>query len=157
MLSHQTTTNMKLLVFQYNILINVLYLNKMLFRLGEIKSSLCSFCKSSDETVVQLFSSCSLYQNIWSQTQIFFSNYFTIISIFWQSAILCFMEEIQVQNDIILNHILLIYKQCVSVKKLSKFKLNWSQKLYYKNKNFIFYFCSFYFVFSFTSIIRCWV
>ena len=50
--------------FQYKILNNVLYLNKMLSRFGKVKSPLCSFFKSFEETPVHLFSNCSLSQNI---------------------------------------------------------------------------------------------
>ena len=47
--------------FQYKILNNVLYLNKMLFRFGKTPSSLCSFCKLHEEslTLIHLFSSCN--------------------------------------------------------------------------------------------------
>ena len=37
--------------FQYKILNNVLYLNKMLFRFGKTLSALCSFCKLHEETL----------------------------------------------------------------------------------------------------------
>ena len=67
LLSCKTTIKTKLHVFQHKILNNIL--NKMLFRIGKVKSPLCSFCKSSEETSLHLFSRCSLLQNIWSQTQ----------------------------------------------------------------------------------------
>ena len=56
----KTTINTKLFVFQYRILNNVLYLNKMLFTFGKVKFPLCSFCQSSEETAVHLFSIFSL-------------------------------------------------------------------------------------------------
>ena len=96
LLTRKTTINMKLLVFQCKTLNNVLYLNKMIFRFGKVKSSLCSFCKSSEETSVHLFSSSSLSQNIWSQTQVFFSNYFTILNILPQSAILVLWKKFKI-------------------------------------------------------------
>ena len=37
-------------LFQYKLLNNVLYLNKMLFRFGKIDLPLYSFCKMTDET-----------------------------------------------------------------------------------------------------------
>ena len=42
--------------FQYNILNNVLYLNKILFCFGKSPSPLCCFCKLHDETLIHLFS-----------------------------------------------------------------------------------------------------
>ena len=68
----------------------------MLFRFGIVKSPLCSFCKSSEETAVHLFSSCSLSKNIWTQTQAFFSSNFTISA----QCHSWFMEEIQDQHNI---------------------------------------------------------
>ena len=40
----------------------------MLFRFEKVKSPLCSFCKSSDETAVYLSGRCLLSQSVWSQT-----------------------------------------------------------------------------------------
>ena len=70
----------------------------MLFRFGKVKSTLRSFCKSSEEAAVCLFSRCSLSETIWSQThkfEVFFANYFTIPNILPQSVIHGFNEEIQ--------------------------------------------------------------
>ena len=67
----------------------------MLFRFGKVKSPLCSFYKSSVETAVHLFSTCSPSQNTWSQTQVFFSKCFTTPNISPQSANFGFMEQIQ--------------------------------------------------------------
>ena len=38
----------KLRAFQFKLLNNVLYLNKMIFKFGKIRSSLCSFCNFKD-------------------------------------------------------------------------------------------------------------
>ena len=52
------TKDSRLRVFQYKLLNNVLYLNKMLFRFGKIDSPLCSFCKMIEETPLHLFYNC---------------------------------------------------------------------------------------------------
>ena len=39
--------------FQYKVLNNVPYLNKKLLIFGKLPSSLCSFCKQVDETILQ--------------------------------------------------------------------------------------------------------
>ena len=70
--------NTKHCSFQQNILNNVLYLNKRLFKFGKVKSQLCSFCKSAEETITHLFSECLCAQCIWNQTRTFFSSYITI-------------------------------------------------------------------------------
>ena len=104
LLPHKPTLNTKLRVFQYKVLNNVLYLNKIFFRCGKVKSPLWFFCKSCGEIPVHFFSSCSLWQNIWSQAQVFFSN---------SKCQPDFMEEIQDEPNIVINHILLIYKHYV--------------------------------------------
>ena len=78
LLPRKTIINTKHRSFQQKILNNVLYLNKLLFKSGKVKSQLCSFCKSAEETITHLFSECLCAQYIWNQTQIFFSGYITI-------------------------------------------------------------------------------
>ena len=56
LLPHKTTTNTKHRSFQCKILNNVLYLNKLLFKFGKIKSQLRSLCKSPEETIIHLLS-----------------------------------------------------------------------------------------------------
>ena len=41
--------------FQYKILHNIFYLNKMLFTFGKIKTPLRSFCHSNDDTIKHIF------------------------------------------------------------------------------------------------------
>ena len=55
MLPRIVTKDSRLQVFQYKLLNNVLYLNKMLFRFGKIDSLLCSFCKMIEETPLYFF------------------------------------------------------------------------------------------------------
>ena len=55
MLPRIVTKDSRLPVFQYKLLNNVLYLNKMFFRFGKIDSPLCFFCKTIDETHFSFF------------------------------------------------------------------------------------------------------
>ena len=52
------TVDTKLRTFQYKILNNILFVNKMLFKLKEVGLPLCSFCKAKDETYIHLFYKC---------------------------------------------------------------------------------------------------
>ena len=61
------TKDSRLRLFQYKLLNNVLYLNKMLLRFGKIDSSLCFFCKMTDETPVHLFYNCTKTKLVWDQ------------------------------------------------------------------------------------------
>ena len=67
MLPRIVTKDSRLQVFQYKLLNNVLYLNKMLFRFGKIDSPLCSFCKMIDETPLHLFYNCTKAKLLWDQ------------------------------------------------------------------------------------------
>ena len=49
------TTDSRIRIFQFNILRNVLYLNKKLYK---ISSPECSFCKREEETTIHLFYIC---------------------------------------------------------------------------------------------------
>ena len=57
----------RLWVFQYKLLSNVLYLNKMLFKFEKIDSLLCSFCKMIDKTPLHHFYNCTKTKLLWDQ------------------------------------------------------------------------------------------
>ena len=96
-------------VFQYKLLNNVLYLNKMLFRFGKIDSPLCSFCKMIEETPLHLFYNCIKTKLLWDQLKDFISNKtLSFPSLAPQSAIL---DHIDLSDDyLLINHLILIYK-----------------------------------------------
>jgi len=94
--------------FQYKIINNVLYLNKMLFVFKKVISPLCSFCKSEDETPLHLFFECTLTQNLWKQLSSFSRQRLNIPTLTPQSAIFGFYEP-QNKNEILINHLLLIF------------------------------------------------
>ena len=52
LLLRKTTINTKYRSFQYKILNNALYLNKILFKFRKVKFPLCSFCNSADKTII---------------------------------------------------------------------------------------------------------
>ena len=58
LLERIVTKDSKWRAFQFKLL-NVLYLNKMLFKFGKIGSPLCFFCNLKDETSYHLFCECS--------------------------------------------------------------------------------------------------
>ena len=53
-LNRNTTLDTKTDMFQYKVLHNILYANKMLLRFGKVTCP-CSFCKLHDETIMHLF------------------------------------------------------------------------------------------------------
>ena len=54
-------------VFQYKLLDNILFLNKMLLKFGIVSRSLCSFCNSEEETQFHIFHDCTHKKNLWNQ------------------------------------------------------------------------------------------
>ena len=108
-LPRKITFNRKHHSFQYKILNKVLYLNKLLFKFGKVKSPLCLFCKSAEETIIHLFSESLCVPYIWNQTQIFFSGCIAIPDVIPQSGILGFIDA-SIEQFSIINLLSLIYK-----------------------------------------------
>ena len=97
----------KLRVFQYKTLNNILFVNKMLFKLRKAESPLCSYCKNKDETYIHLFYMYKKTSVLWKQLQNFFSNALNLFSFSSQSATFGFLDDALEYKDL-LNHILLI-------------------------------------------------
>ena len=102
------TLDTRFRTFQYKLLNNVLYLNKLLYRFGKIDSPLCSFCKTQEETPFHLFYECSKANNLWVDLKSFLENRIPLPSLTPQSAIFGFIDVFD--NKLILNHLLLIFK-----------------------------------------------
>ena len=92
--------------FHFKLCHNILYVNKILHRMHLVESSTCSFCHTEDETIVHLFSQCSVTTNLWLEIRTFFSSLIALPEVTPQSAFLGFynVEE----HTIIINQILLL-------------------------------------------------
>ena len=104
--------NKKARMFQYKVLHNNLYVNKMLFKLGKVISSRCSFCTLHGKTIMHLFYNCLIVKRIWNQLKSILSNYFNFSISTPQSAIFGFWN-LDTNERLILNHLLLIFKMCI--------------------------------------------
>ena len=71
-LPRRVTINTNLRIFQYKLLHNILYLNKMLYKFGKKVSPLCSFCMGKPESAIHLF--------ILVQKQTFSGHSYSILS-----------------------------------------------------------------------------
>ena len=95
-------------MFNFKLNHNILYLNKSLTKMGILKNRLCSFCKTTEETPIHLFSECLISIQIWREIQINFINVINLPDLTPQSAFFSFYN---IQKDnIIINHVLLIFK-----------------------------------------------
>ena len=98
--------------FQYKILCNVLYLNK-LFIFGKTDTKRCSFRNFEDETTVHLFANCTKTNILWANIKEFFNEDLKLPSVTPKSVMFGFSD---VDQDIFLvsNHILLLFKHFIS-------------------------------------------
>ena len=66
------TANSHLRYFNYEIINNVLYLNKKLFQFSKTQSPLCSFCHTEAQTTLHVFHICLVTKILWNQLLLFF-------------------------------------------------------------------------------------
>ena len=109
-LPRKVSIDTTLRMFQYKILNNILFLNKLLFKFKKVSSRLCFFCNSADETPLHIFYTCNVTKRLWNELQYFVYQYL-YIEITPQSALLGFFNiGSQQQNFLLINHLLLIFK-----------------------------------------------
>ena len=87
------TKDSTLRAFQFQLLNNIIHLNKMIFKFGKSGSPLCSFCNVKDETPCYLFYECSHTIPLWNQIRHFLSNSLNIPLLTPQSAVLSTKKE----------------------------------------------------------------
>ena len=106
--ARKETANIHLRYFNYNIINNVLYLNK-LFQFGKTQSPLCSFCHTEAETTLHVFHKCSVTKILWNQLLLFLET--DLPDLTPQAALFGFIINESNNNlNILQNHILLIIK-----------------------------------------------
>ena len=128
------TKESTLRAFQFKLLKNVLYLNKMLFKFGKSGSPLCSFCNLKDETPYHLFYECSHTISLRNQLRHFLSNSLNIPLLTPRSAIFSFMN--QKENFLIINHLLFIFKFYIyNSRSSSKLNIQYLKTIIYKTRN----------------------
>ena len=111
-LIRNTNLNTKARMFQYKVLDNTLYVNKILFTFGKVISPRCSFCKLHEKTIMHLFYDCLIVKRIWNQLKSILSNNINFPISTPQSAIFGFWD-LDTNEHLILNHLLLIFKMYI--------------------------------------------
>ena len=69
------TKEVKLSVFQYKIIHNILYTNCILHKLKKVEDPHCPFCANIDQTVSHLFLSCPIAISFWSDFIIWYQSF----------------------------------------------------------------------------------
>ena len=95
--------------FQYKVFSNILYLNKKIVIFGKTPSSLSSFHKQPDETILHLFYERNITKELWKRLDLFFNDCFYVPQLLPQTAFFGFFNTYS-NNLILENHILLIFK-----------------------------------------------
>ena len=103
------TYDVKIRIFQYKLLNNVLYLNKRLSHFGIISQPKCSICELYDETPQHLFYECIYTQHSWNHLQLHISGKIASPALTPKGAIFGLTDVLDL-NYIIVNHLLLIFK-----------------------------------------------
>ena len=114
LLPRATTIESSLRSFQYKIQNNTLYLNERLFKLNAVESPQCSF----PESVLHLFCTCSVTRSLWVQFCLWASNanVLLISDLDLQYCILGMYRQ-EVQDQVIVNHLILSFKRYIYLKK----------------------------------------
>ena len=95
LLPKRVTLDKNLRIFQYKLLNNVLYLNKILFRFKKVDFPLCSYFNEEEETPLYLFHSCLKTKQLWNKLRQYFSQFINIPHFTPQSCILGIFDNNQ--------------------------------------------------------------
>ena len=96
--------------FQYKVLNNALFLNKMLFLFKKSNLPLCPFCKEKDETVFHFNFYCPNVRNLRNQLNFNLAGDLTLPPQTLQATVFGFSEKDNTENIILYNHLFLIFK-----------------------------------------------
>ena len=120
-----TTKEVKLSIFQYKIIHNVLYTNYILHKMKKVQDPHCPFCTNIDQTVTHLFVSCPIANSFWSD----FIEWYQSLSKQTLS-----LSENEIMYGVLngwpscstLNHLILIGKYFLYYKALNKVKFQFA-------------------------------
>ena len=110
MIPHKVTIETSLRVFQYKLLNNIIYLNKRIAKFDSAVNPLCSLCSQAPEDVVHLFCYCQKTQLLWELLRSVLHGHITLPDPEPTLAVVgkWFIEN---NNNLIINHIVLIFKK----------------------------------------------
>ena len=110
----KVTIESQMRIFQYKILNNVLYLNKLLYKMKIVKSPLCYFCREQNQTPIHLFCKCKVTLDYWSNLQAWLRSILNLPDLIPQSALLGKLDFDTTgtsTRSILVSHIILIFKK----------------------------------------------
>ena len=101
-------------IFHYKILNNVLYLNKLLYEMKNVKSPLCYFRREQNETPIHLFCNCKVTLDYWNNLQAWLTPILNLPDLTPESALLGKLDFDTTGTNtrsVLVSHIILIFKK----------------------------------------------
>ena len=121
-LAEKVTIDTRMRIFQYKILNNILYLNRQLFRMKLVDSPFCSLRGHCVKTVTHLFLSCTVSQELWDEIIEWSRSCMLLPKLTEQIIYLGWFQDSS--YNILINHIILLFKQFIYIRKESKSQIN---------------------------------
>ena len=123
MTPRRVTIESCLRIFQYNLLNNCVYLNNRISKFDPTISPLCSLCNEVPEEMLHFFCLCSKTQELWNNLRKLLQRYIQLPELTPAVAIIGSwnMEDV---NNILCNHIILLFKKFLYANKGSPARLN---------------------------------
>ena len=120
MAPRRVTIESSLRIFQYNLLNNCVYLNNRTSKFDPTISALCSLCNEVPEEMLHFFCLCS---ELWNNLRKLLQRYIQLPELTPAVAIIGTwnMEDV---NNIVCNHIILLFKKFLYANKGSPARLN---------------------------------
>lgn len=129
------SNNTKIHWFQYRIIHRILATNDLLYKYKIKQDNLCSFCKTSRETLIHLFWDCEIVQEFWENVETWIAEKSDYIIIADELSCIFGLFRTEFYN-ITINYILILTRYYIYKCKIKNKKLNmktWKHEV----KNFI--------------------
>ena len=113
---------MRMRIFQYKILNNILYLNRQLYHMKIVNFPMCSLCGQNVETVTHLFFSCIESHKLWTENRNWSTSCIILPELTEKIIFLGWFEDHP--HNTLINHTILLHKQFIYKNKGAKSKIN---------------------------------
>ena len=114
---YKTTTDQFSRAFQYKLMHDILPVNYKLYKWKKLDSPRCSYCFIQNETIEHLFYQCTVAITFYRQIRKCANNLFNIELPEPTPCILLYGVVPWTKENALINHIILIYKQILSIKR----------------------------------------
>ena len=126
LLPFKCTIEVKLRVFQFKILHNILYTNERLFKMKQVDTDICTFCQISIETPVHLFYDCNVAEKLRRE---FVDKIGLNLSVKFEDLtrkrlMFGFIKDWKGPHKTLLNHLIIIFKRYIYIQRCKNESVN---------------------------------